>query len=83
MNKTQGLRNKAGKILFYIYLIVSVGLGIFISIMNLDFPISLRNTPDPNPGVGMHVMIIFPMIAALIISAIVSGYQYIKHVETF
>jgi hypothetical protein len=75
--------SKLARILFYMYFTISIGFGLFVSILNLSFTISLKHDPDPNPGIGMYFEIIFPIIIAIVISAIVSGYQYIRYVKTF
>ena len=77
------LTNKVSRIIYYIYFIVSNGLGLLICIMNLQMSISLKNDPDPNLGVAMYYVIIYPMIIGLVISAIIPIYQYARHIKTF
>ena len=71
-----------GKVLFYIYFYLSIIIGLIITIMNLNVAISLKGEADPNPGVAMYFVIIFPMIVGLIISVIVTIYHYIKYLDT-
>jgi hypothetical protein len=72
-----------GRMLFYIYFVVFLIFGIIVCIMNLQVSISLKNEPDPNPGVAMYFEIIYLMIFALIISGVVSTYQYARYIKTF
>ena len=77
------LINKIFRILFYIYFVISIGLGLLVCIWNLQMSTALKNDLDPNPGVAMYYFIIYPMIIALVVSAIVSVYQYARYIKTF
>jgi hypothetical protein len=48
--------------------------------LNLKVTIALKNDPDPNPGVAMYFGIILPTFIALVISVIVSIYQYLRFI---
>lgn len=83
MEDEDGLRDILERIIFYIYFVVFLVFGLIVCITNLQMSISLKNDPDPNPGVAMYFEIIYPMFFALLISGIVSIYQYTRYCKTF
>ena len=77
------IENRKTKLIEHIltlYLTISTGLGILITVAVIWFRLEMKNESDPNPNVGfMYILLFIPQILGIMTGIIISVRHFLKN----
>jgi hypothetical protein len=76
---TEKKRTKLIEHILFLYLTISTGLGILITVAVIWFRLEMENESELNPNVGfMYILLFIPQILGILTGIIVSARHFLK-----